>query len=76
MCSALCPLLHCPKLVHGHKLNEDLLLAVSLPLPGWEQQIFWQFFPLDPLRLIPSGLIPLVRIGLVLSGGRNASCVV
>lgn len=35
MCSAPCPLLQWPKLVHGHKLCEDLLLAVSLLLPGW-----------------------------------------
>lgn len=56
MCSAPCPLLHWPKLVHGHKLSEGLLLAVSLLLPGWGTANLVAVVPLrssqiDSLRL-------------------------
>lgn len=54
--SAPCPLLHWPKLVHGHKLGEDLLLAVSLLLTGWGTANLVVVLPLvssqiDSLRL-------------------------
>lgn len=56
MCSAPCPLLQWPKLVHGHKLCEDLLLAMSLLLPGWGTANLVAVLPLrfsqiDSLRL-------------------------
>lgn len=56
MCSAPCPLLHGPKLVHGHRLSEGLLLAVSLLLPGWGTANLVAVLPLGSSHIDSLGL--------------------